>query len=134
MSFTFDPLVGGLQKVLDLRMAQHSLTASNLANADTPGFKAKVIDFRDLLARAVETEADSLQRTDPRHLSAPGMDLDHVAVTELEAEPWSIDGNSVLAERETARMTENSLMYDAVSRGVDRKLALLAYAMSDGRS
>ena len=134
MSFTFDPLVGGLQKVLDLRMAQHSLTASNLANADTPGFKAKVLDFRQALAQAVDVGEGGLLRTDPRHLEAPGFDPEHLSVTEIEPEPWSVDGNSVLAERETARLTENSLMYDAVSRGIDKKLALLAYAMSDGRS
>lgn len=133
MSFTFDPLIGGMQTVLDLRMAQHSLTASNLANANTPGFRAKVIDFRHVLAQAVDP-GEGLQRTDPRHLSGPGADPNDLPITELEPEPWSIDGNSVLSERETARLTENSLMYDAVSRGIDRKLALLAYAMSDGRS
>jgi flagellar basal-body rod protein FlgB len=133
LSFTFDPLIGGMQTVLDLRMAQHSLTASNLANADTPGYRAKVIDFRHVLAQAVGT-GSPLQQTDARHLQGRGLDPNDLPITELEPEPWSLDGNSVLSERETARMTENSLMYDAVSRGIDRKLALLAYAMSDGRS
>jgi flagellar basal-body rod protein FlgB len=131
--FQIDPLIGGLQTVLDLRMAQHSLTASNLANADTPGYRAKVVDFRNVLSTAMGG-AEPLQRTDPRHVAGPGMDPNHLPVNEIDPEPWSVDGNSVLAERETARLRENAVMYDAVSRGVDRKLALLAYAMSDGRS
>ena len=51
--FLFDRLHSGLGTVLDLRQAQHSLSATNLANADTPGFKAKVIPFHDVLANAI---------------------------------------------------------------------------------
>ncbi|MEQ1564123.1 MAG: flagellar basal body rod protein FlgB [Myxococcota bacterium] len=136
MAIEFDPLVGGLQRVLDLRMAQHSLTATNLANADTPGFKAKVIDFTEVLAQAVEPGRNgALQHTDPRHFStAGGFDPSDPAVVELEAPVWAADGNSVLPERETARLSENALMYEAVTKGLTSKLALLRYAVSDGRA
>ena len=133
MAIEFDPLIGGLRTVLDLRLQQHALTASNLANADTPGFKAKVIDFQKVLAEAVHG-AGELRTTDPRHLQPGGADLhDDPPVLEIEPPPWALDGNSVLPERETARLTENSMMYDAVARGLQRKLAMLRYAVSDGR-
>lgn len=135
MTVTFDPLITGLERVLDLRMAQHALTASNLANADTPGYHAKVIDFDTALARAVSGGLDlDVTRTDPRHVDVSGMDPANPPMIELEAPPWSMDDNSVLPERETARLQTNALMYDAVARGLDHKLDLLRFAVTDGRS
>jgi flagellar basal-body rod protein FlgB len=131
---TLDPLISGLQTVLDLRIAQHSLTASNLANADTPGYRAKVVDFEHVLAEAVTGEPSELRRTDPRHLGPGGASASAPPVVELDPPPWAIDGNSVLAERETARLQSNALMYEAVARGIDHKLDLLRYAVTDGKS
>jgi flagellar basal-body rod protein FlgB len=115
----FDSLTTGLQNVLDLRQQQHALTASNLANAETPGYRAKVIEFDRELSRAV-------QGSEPTGAIEP-------RITELEPTPWSVDGNSVLPEREQARLQENSLMYRAVAQGLSRRLALLKYAANDGK-
>jgi len=52
----------------------------------------------------------------------------------VEAPLWSEDGNSVYSEREVARLNANALQYTAVSKGLSRKLALLRFAASDGRS
>lgn len=133
---SFDPLIGGLRTVLDLRFAQHAVTASNLANADTPGFRASVVDFTHVLARAVGEEGPdlSMARTDPRHMDPHGIDPHRPPLVELDPPPWSVDGNSVVPERETARMTSNALMYDAVAQGLGRKLSLLELAVSDGRA
>ncbi|MBX2801954.1 MAG: flagellar basal body protein [Myxococcales bacterium] len=115
-----DPITSGLERVLDLRQQQHALTASNLANAETPGFKAKVVDFQRELSRAMEP-------------SPSGAGPSRVRVIEMEAAPWSTDGNSVLAEREQARLQENALMFRAVARGLSRRLAMLKYAAGEGR-
>ena len=115
----FDSLTTGLQSVLDLRQQQHALTASNLANAETPGYRAKVIAFDEVLSRAVTGEQPTGQ-LQPR-------------ITELEPTPWSVDGNSVLPEREQARLQENALMYRAVAQGLSRRLAMLKYAANDGK-
>lgn len=137
MDWSLDPLASRLQTVLDLRQLQHSVTASNLANANTPGFKAKVVEFDQLLESVVyggEAAGTALRTTDPRHVPVAGADAAHPTFTELEAPPWSVDGNSVLAERETARLQANALQYQAVSQGLDRHLKLLEFAVSDGRS
>lgn len=134
MPVLFDPMIRGLQGVLDLRMQQHALTASNLANAETPGFRAKVVDFSHVLLDTMTgTSAFAVQHSDPRHLGA-APSAEAPPVEELEPPAWSVDGNSVFPERETARLTENALMYDAVTRGLTSKLALMRYAASDGRS
>lgn len=121
--FSLDPALHGLKAVLDLRAQQHSLTAANLANADTPGYRAKVLDFEHALGdamRAVERGVDPAEAA-------------RAEIVEIEPPPWVQDGNSVFAERETARLAENALLYRGVAKGVSRRLALLKYAASDGR-
>lgn len=128
----FDGLHQGLQRVLDLRQAQHSLTATNLANADTPGYKAKVIPFDEILSAAVE-QTEGMRCTDARHLGGVGAGTANPDVQELEAPPWSMDGNSVVAEREAARLAENAMLFSGVSQGISRRLAMLRYAAGDGK-
>jgi flagellar basal-body rod protein FlgB len=128
----FDSLHQGLQRVLDLRQAQHSLTAGNIANADTPGYKARVIPFDKVLQAAVQGDGELLC-SDERHLSGAETDLANIEIEELEAPPWALDGNSVVAEREAARLAENAMLYTGVSQGITRRLALLRYAASDGK-
>lgn len=134
MPVLFDPMIRGLQGVLDLRMKQHALTASNLANAETPGFRAKVIDFSEVLASTMtERRVTSARYSDPRHMGVTPS-AEAPPIEEIEPPAWSVDGNSVFPERETARLAENSLMYDAVVRGLSSKLALMRYAASDGHT
>ena len=52
MSTLYTPLVGDLQQVLSLRLKQHGLGASNLANANTPNYRAKHVDFDAALSAA----------------------------------------------------------------------------------
>ena len=129
----FDPLYGGLQQVLDLRTRQHAMTATNLANADTPGFKAKYLDFQSALAEAVGTdEGLAMRATRPGHFGADPSAAD-APLVEVEAPPWAVDGNSVFAEKETARLATNQLFYTGVSRGISKRFALLKFAASDGK-
>lgn len=131
--FLFDSLTRGLENVLDLRMRQHSLTATNLANADTPGFRARMLDFDHALSDAIGNgDHLALQTTDPAHIgSSPGSA--DAPIVELEPAPWAEDGNSVNLERETARLNANAIMIRGVLRGISRRLAILKYAASDGR-
>jgi flagellar basal-body rod protein FlgB len=119
----FDGMYGGLEQVLDLRSRQHALTAANLSNADTPGYQAKEIDFDHLLRNVMERAIDA---TDPVSES-------EIEVEVRELPPWARDGNSVDAERETAKMASNTLMYNAVVTGIDHRLSMLRFAASDGK-
>lgn len=130
----FDSFHAGLGQVLDLRTAQHALTTANLANADTPEYRAKVIPFDRILGELVDrSEHTEMRRTHARHLPGLSGDSKRPAVDELEAPAWSADGNSVQLERETVRLTENAMMFEAVSTGLSKRLAMLRFAASDGR-
>ena len=127
----FDKLSHGLQNVLTLRQKQHAMTAANLANSETPGFKAKYLDFEKALVGAMDrNDGVGMQRTQAQHLRSQGMD--RASIREVEADPWSSDGNSVNPEREQARLQHNSLMYRAVSEGLSRRMAMLKFAANDG--
>jgi len=128
----FDPMTDALTRVLDLRQQQHAITASNLANADTPGFRARVLEFDDTLT-AVMARAEQLALHRPASAHRGPQGVPEPEIIEIDPTPWTADDNSVLPEREMARMQENALLYRAVSEGLSRRLALLKYAANDGR-
>jgi flagellar basal-body rod protein FlgB len=133
-TFLFDSFHHGLGSVLDLRAQQHALTASNLANADTPEYKARYIPFDRVLGEAVQDGGSApMLRTSSRHMPGQAGDVDRPRIKTEEAPPWAADGNSVNLERETVRLTENSMMYGAVSKGLSKRLAMLRFAASNGR-
>jgi flagellar basal-body rod protein FlgB len=129
----FDGLHHGLGQVLDLRMAQHTLTAANLANSDTPGYKAKFIPFDKVLGEAVnQRSAPGMRTTHALHNAGLDANVSDPSVSEIEAAPWVADGNSVDPEREAVRLKENSILFSGVSRGLGRRMALLKFAASNG--
>ncbi len=121
----FDGLYTGLENVLDLRRAQHAVGASNLANANTPGFLAKEVPFDALLLEVMDLPlAGESVSPEARVMET---------MTEVAAPESSLDGNSVNAETEATRLMENRVMYEAVAGGLSRRLAMLRFAASDGK-
>lgn len=118
--FLFDPSFSGVHRVLDLRQQQHAMTASNIANEQTPYYKAKFLDFSNALQDAMQAPADA------GPVSAE--------VVELEAPSWATNGNSVHLEKEHARLRANAVIYQGLVRGMSRRLALLKFAAADGRA
>ena len=117
----FDGLHHGIERALDLRRTQHVLTSGNLANTDTPGYVAREVPFDEILSGEIQA-------------AEQGRDLGESPVRELEAVPWALDGNSVNPEREAVKLTENSLLYNALATGMSKRLSMLRYAATDGRS
>ena len=134
MAFRLDPLIDRMQTVLDIRQEQHALTASNLANADTPNYRAKVIDFSTALTDAMG-QGGGLKMSTQSGIHIGGLGgAENLEVIELEAPAWAEDGNSVFAERETSRLVANQLVYSGVVKGLSKRLAMLRFAASDGRA
>ncbi|TAH46914.1 MAG: flagellar basal body rod protein FlgB [Betaproteobacteria bacterium] len=100
---------------LNLQAHRQQLLASNIANADTPNFKARDIDFRAALneALAQQTSGVALTTTRPGHLaSVEGGSLERLTGyrTELQS---AVDGNTVNMDVERAAFAENALRYEA---------------------
>ncbi len=117
-----DKLDGALrmhQLALGLRAERQQVLANNIANADTPNFKARDFDFASELSKAAQgaatgASASGLQTTHARHLSArlDGLASDRELLYRIPAQP-SMDGNSVDMDMERSQFTDNALRYQA---------------------
>jgi flagellar basal-body rod protein FlgB len=129
----FDPTLETLQRSLDARMLRHDVLAGNLANANTPGFVPRDVDFAAAMARAPGAAPDAPTASGDIPLAAAGTKVGAgspvVAVRGAEA---GLDGNGVDVDRTLAAVAENAIQYGAAARAVQKKLALLRYAASDG--
>lgn len=103
------------QTALNMRAYRQELLASNIANADTPNYKARDVDFRTALHGALGRRIGplALAATSPAHLAgAPGNPLDRFAQFRTQAQP-SADGNTVDLDVERSAFAENALHYEA---------------------
>ncbi|MEL0083328.1 MAG: flagellar basal body rod protein FlgB [Gammaproteobacteria bacterium] len=128
-----DTLLGLPAAALAVHDQRNTLLANNLANADTPGFKARDIDFRSVLSAAKEGSSESLTATRDRHVSrALSSVFPNSVVNELQYRvPMqnSLDGNTVESDIEQAAYAENSVRYQAALRFVDGRAKSLLSAI-----
>ncbi len=126
-----DPLFGIHAQALQLQRQRMELIAGNLANADTPGFKARDLDFRQVLA-ATQAGAD-LQRTHAQHLStaSDGLSGDPLNGPQyrLPVQP-SVDGNTVDVQIEQAQFADAALRYQAGLGFIDSRMKSLMSALT----
>ena len=112
MSMSIDSALGLHTDALRLRERRTEVLAGNLANADTPGFKARDLDFGALLARQAAGQATgtSLAVTDPRHLAQSALDAASPAELLYRVPTQSaLDGNTVDPHLEKAAFAENAV-------------------------
>jgi flagellar basal-body rod protein FlgB len=142
----FDTTLTRLQESLDVRLVEHNVLAGNIANADTPGYRPKELDFSQAMAAAQQAaNSGAMVATDGRHLGSSGSmaagegaSRATTAATTLVRDGAgtspSMDGNEVDLDRTMAGLAENSLQYGASARAAGKKLAILRYVVSDGGS
>ena len=113
------------QTALNLRAARQELLASNIANADTPNYKAKDIDFASALQGALSgsTAKLPLVATSPSHLAGmTGESIMGAPVKYRTALQPSADGNTVDMDVERAQFADNALRYEASVKFVSDKV------------
>ncbi len=136
MSQIFDKTTQALATAANMRLLRHNLISSNIANAETPGYHAKKMDFEEALARSVDL--DGLRKVSTSHNDhfSVGGDLSAAVKTEIYDNPvgaTSNDGNTVDLESEMTMLAENQLQHKAAIQLINKKLAQLKYAVSEGR-
>jgi flagellar basal-body rod protein FlgB len=102
------------ETALGLREQRQQLLASNIANADTPNFKARDIDFSKALEGALTRagQATDLAKTSSAHLSAKGY-IGSAPLLYRTEQQGNIDGNTVDMDIERNQFTDNALRYEA---------------------
>ena len=125
MADIFDKTTRALGASLSLRQTRNNVISSNIANAETPNYQAKKMDFENALARALDVEdlggvaANAIGRVGAEIYENPDVSVNN-------------DGNTVDMDKEMASLAENSLMYKAAISLINKKMATLKYAATDG--
>lgn len=121
--------VDSLAASLDYNLERQNVLAANLANVDTPEYRARDLVRTDGFDAALSVQ---LETTDAEHLGGSAQNSVGRVVIDPNCQPGS-DGNSVDLDREVVKISANHLRYDAISRLTTAKLGQLLWAVSDGR-
>jgi len=109
-----DSITTQIERYMDLLSARQKLVASNIANVDTPGYKAKDIDFQfEFLSMA--------QGGNPNVVDAQGLVVKN-------------DGNNVSMDREARLLAENALRFNLASTLMKSQLKMINSAIQEGKS
>lgn len=132
----FDNHYTMLQKSLDFRTKRNELLGANVANLETPGYKAKDLVFEEALGNAMRAhEPGPLRVTNSRHMDGrPLIPLDRVKpqVIRTASPDASLDGNTVNLETEMAKLAENQIAYQALTRMISDRFQALKIAIGEG--
>jgi flagellar basal-body rod protein FlgB len=125
-------VLGQHEQALKIRALRNQVLSSNIANADTPGYKARDLDFASALRRA-HGGSLRLVATSDNHLPAPngpGNGPDRL-LYRTPSQP-TLDGNTVETDVEQAAFAENALMYRASLAFLDGRIRSIRFAIKGG--
>ncbi|HUI79691.1 MAG TPA: flagellar basal body protein [Bryobacteraceae bacterium] len=108
-----DPIAGQLERYMDLLSARQKLVASNIANADTPGYTTKDIDF--------ETEFANAMGLSPSVVDVSGLTVKN-------------DGNNVNLDRESRLLAENAMRFQVASSLMRSDIRIVKNAIDEGKN
>jgi len=109
-----DPLSSNLERYMDLLSARQKLVASNIANADTPGYKTRDIDFQAEFRNA--------------------MDARQPHIAQVSGLKTKNDGNNVNIDRESRLLAENDIRFSIATSLLRSRLKTLRSAIQEGRT
>ena len=138
MKGIFDIHLSLLQKSLDFRGRRNVLLASNVANVETPGYKARDMVFEKALGEAMKArEPGPMRVTHPLHFDGrtrTPLKLVEPTVIRTSNPVGSLDGNTVDLEREMAKLGENQIAYHALTQMISFKFQELKAVIREGDS
>jgi flagellar basal-body rod protein FlgB len=108
-----DRLAGQLERYMDLLSARQKLVASNIANADTPGYRTQDIDFQSEFQNAI--------RGTPNIINVAGLQVKN-------------DGNDVSLDRESRLLSENALRFNIAANLLRVQISSLRSAIKEGQT
>jgi len=114
MAINFDSALGIHADALRVRSQRAELLATNLANADTPNFKARDIDFQSALqAATTQQNSSKMHVTHQKHIQMDQGTAGNEHIQYRTIQQDSLDGNSVDAQIEQAQFMQNAIQYQA---------------------
>ena len=134
----FDGKINTLGGSLGLRLSRHNMSSTNLANMDTPGFRAKHLKFEEVLAQQLTTGPNELEaaRTNAGHIPTkdPGRAFIR-ANNSVKYSPYGWDENDddiLDIDKEMTLLTKNQLIYNTTVQMLAKSFEGLKYAIGEG--
>lgn len=139
MRFDLDKVFGVHEQAVRIRSKRAEILASNLANADTPNYKARDIDFKQILQQATtdvttdvtnEATPGQMKTTHTKHLQADGFaaGLSSEMLYRNPMQP-TVDGNTVDSQQEKAQFIQNAIQYQTSLSFLSGKIKSLMSAI-----
>ena len=135
MASLFDKTIKSLSASMQMRQLRQNVISANIANAETPNYRAKKMDFEAALASAIDRENLGKMHIEHKDHYLMGEGAIGRVRADIYDNPeinYSNDGNTVDLEKEMAKQLNNSVMYEAATRLISKKLAALKYAATEG--
>jgi flagellar basal-body rod protein FlgB len=124
-------MMTALRRTLGLASARQVVAAGNLANGNTPGYKAREVDFDETLDR--QLGGVRIATTNARHIEQPGGAGGAMATREVDGLAARRDGNTVQVDRELLNMTRASGEFSRAQTALAAKFRLVRYAINESR-
>ena len=125
-----------LEKGLDACALRNQVISNNIANADTPGFKASSVAFEEYMKDALEDGGDfALQKTRDKHMdigTSDAADVEAQVVANTDT-TMRMDGNNVDIEYEMNELAKNNIEYYTLLEKVNSEFTQLRTAITEGR-
>ncbi len=132
----FDTMFGSvneMKKGLNASWLRNEVTTNNIANADTPNFKASKVNFEDLYRAEIEgTGMLKATKTNSGHIDFQGIDGEAQIVQDNDT-TMRMDGNNVDIDSEMATLAQNQIYYNLLIQKTNKQLARLRLAITEGR-
>ena len=132
MAISFEKAFGQHPQAVQLRAKNAEVIAANIANADTPGYKAKGMDFKAALAQAASKQQSVISKTHEKHFDL-STEIHKEIQFRAENQPDTGDGNNVDAQVERNLYLENSMQYQASLQFLNGKIKGLKKVISGGQ-
>jgi flagellar basal-body rod protein FlgB len=131
MAINLDKLMGFHHKALQIRTDRMEVLAGNLANANTPGYKARDIDFQKAMKSAQQFSGKNLTRTHDNHIKG-SMQSSGELQFRISNQPDTGDGNTVDMQIERNTFLDNGLRYQAGMAFLNGKISGMKKAIKGG--
>src|SRR5690625_3687464 len=127
----FGQAISSLEQGLNYSATKGKVISQNIANVDTPNYKAKNVSFKDFLANAQVNELTAY-KTERKHIDFPKRNI-HPGVFEYSNFRYRHDGNGVDMDKEQADLAENQIYYNALVDRISGKFNTLQNVIKGGR-
>ncbi len=122
----FDKTFDAIEKKLDLTLQRHSVLSSNVANADTPNYTARELNFAGELRKALGDAPENVTKTHPQHMDISSSTGSHIVLDHSGAR--GADGNNVDLDIAMGKLSSNAAKYRGAAELLSMKVRILRMA------